>query len=585
LVTADVLPGEDQITVWLSYVETPLIREVPGSRYSGDPQRVWTVPLSWGSCIALRGVFGSGLQVGAALARWATQEKSRRIDPCMWLRIQTEIPEEWSKPIRWLEDDLQRPLFPFQRADAVWMYVAEQALLGSDMGTGKSTSSIMGVASLDAYPMLIVTPGAVRKSWANEFAKVAPNRTVSIVRGSATQRRKALEPGFDVYVINWEALRLHSRLAPFGSIALKDEEKVPKELNKLNFRSVVADEAHRAKDAKSKQTRALWAIGHGDTVEYRFALTGTPISESPADLWAVLHFLDPKQWPRKTQYIERYCLKETNRWGGLDILGLRPEHKAEFYAIFDPRFRRMPKDVVLPFLPEKVPQTRTIELPPKIRKAYDQMKKTMLAETGGGAVVVATNPMHQALRLMQFASATAEIETDDEGKQHVRLSEPSPKLDDFMSYLEDLPENEPVVVAAVSSQLIDMLCVRLEKAGISFGKITGDVGDHDRDMYIEQFQDGKLRVMAMTIAAGGTGITLTRSRILCRLQRSWRNLENLQVEDRIHRIGSEIHDSVLIVDFIAENTVEEGQLVALERKNDMLEEILRDGSWLEETSV
>lgn len=573
---ADILPGEEQITVWLSYAETPLIREVPGSKYSGDPARVWTVPLSWGTCLTLRGVFGQSLEVGATLARWAQQEKQRRIDPCMWLRTQTEIPDEWSKPIAQLESELERPLFPHQRADAVWLYVAEQGLLGSDMGTGKSTSAIMGIAALDAYPMLIVTPAAVRKAWANEFAKVAPERTVSIVKGSAAQRRKALEPGFDTYIVNWEALRLHSRLAPFGSIALSDEEKIPKELQALNLRSVVADEAHRAKDAKSKQTRALWAVGHDPSVEYRFALTGTPISESPLDLWAVLHFLDPLQWPRKTQYVDRYCVKETNRWGGLDVLGLRPEHKAEFFAIFDPRFRRMPKEVVLPFLPEKVYMTRTIELPPKIRKAYDQMKKTMLAETAGGSVVVATNPMHQALRLMQYANATAEL--DDEG--HVRLSEPSPKLDDFMLFLEDLPEDEPVVACAASSQLIDMLCARLEKAGISYGKITGDVSDNDRDSYIEQFQNGKLRVMAMTISAGGTGITLTRSHILCRLQRSWRQLENLQVEDRVHRIGSEIHDSVLIVDFVAENTVEGGQLVSLKAKNDRLEEILRDESWL-----
>ncbi len=572
---ADILPGEEQITVWLSYAETPLIREVPGSRYSGDPARVWTVPLSWGSCISLRGVFGQSLEVGSTLGRWAQQEKARRIDPCMWLRTQVEIPEEWSKPITAIEAELPRPLFPHQRADAVWLYVAEQGLLGSDMGTGKSTSAIMGIASLDAYPMLIVTPGAVRKAWANEFAKVAPDKTISIVKGSAAARRKALEPGFDVYIINWEAMRLHSRLAPFGSIALTDEEKQPKELQALNLRSVVADEAHRAKDAKSKQTRALWAVGHD--AEYRFALTGTPISESPLDLWSVLHFLDPLQWPRKTQFVERYCLKETNRWGGMEVLGLRPEHKAEFYAIFDPRFRRMPKEVVLPFLPEKVYQTRTIELPPKIRKAYDQMKKTMLAETAGGAVVVATNPMHQALRLMQFASATAEV-VDGE----IRLSEPSPKLDDFMEFLQDLPDDEPVVAAAASSQLIDLLCARLEKAGITYGKITGDVSDNDRDMYIEQFQNGKLRVMAMTISAGGTGITLTRSHILCRLQRSWRNLENLQVEDRVHRIGSEIHDSVLIVDFVAEKTVEGGQLVSLKGKNDRLEEILRDGSWLDD---
>lgn len=79
-----------------------------------------------------------------------------------------------------------------------------------------------------------------------------------------------------------------------------------------------------------------------------------------------------------------------------------------------------------------------------------------------------------------------------------------------------------------------------------------------------------------TIAAGGIGITLTRAATAIFLQRSWSMVDNSQAEDRVHRIGSEVHDKITIIDVVSTGTVEERQRVVLGNKLERLEEVMRD---------
>ena len=189
--------------------------------------------------------------------------------------------------------------------------------------SGKTAQAIRALKNLQdsgetVFPALIVCPNTLKKNWKREFARWWPDVNVVVVRGSATQRRKIFEEKADVYVINWESLRTHSRLAPYGSVSLSrcvqcggHDDKVTenrcevhkRELNEIDFKSVIADEIHRSKEPKSKQTRALWAAtGEADI---RFALTGTPIANDVLDLWSILHWLSPEEWPSKTRWIDR----------------------------------------------------------------------------------------------------------------------------------------------------------------------------------------------------------------------------------------------------------------------------------------
>jgi SNF2 family DNA or RNA helicase len=116
----------------------------------------------------------------------------------------------------------------------------------------------------------------------------------------------------------------------------------------------------------------------------------------------------------------------------------------------------------------------------------------------------------------------------------------------------------------------------MTKAKIPHGLITGAQNEDERQRAIDDFQSGKIKWILFTAQAGGVGVTLTAARRLVMLQRPWSLVDHKQALDRIHRIGSEIHDSVVVLDYVTEDTIEERVLQVLETKADNFEQIVRD---------
>ncbi len=541
--------------------ERDLIKLVPGTRWDTD-RSVWTAPLSWGSCVALRGVFGAALTSSESLAKWAWEYYVDHVESTMYYRSVLEIPEMVeTEPL----------LYPFQRAGVLFLEAAKQALIADEMGSGKTIQLVRVIERQQALPALIICPNSMKYTWQKEFDKWT-SMTAVVVDGTMAKRRKQIQQVADgegdVLIINWEALRSHTRLESFASAGTTDKEKESKELNAIEWKAVIADEAHRAKDAKSKQTRALWAVSRN--AEYRFAATGTPIANDPSDLWSVMNFVSPEDFPRKTKFVERYCLLSFNPFGGMDVIGVKADMQEEFHKILDPRMIRRLKSIVLPYLPEKVYTKRLVSMPDKQRKAYNQMADHMLAKVDGG-LVAAVNPLTQMLRLSQFASAYAEIHEDGD----LELRAPSNKIDALMDILDEMGDQQ-VVVFAESRQLIELAEAKLKAKKISFGLVVGGASVMERSQDIDAFQEGKLRVILATFGAGGEGITLTAARVAVFLQRPWSLVQSKQAEDRIHRPGAEVHDSIEIIDIISKGTIEEYRLTRLAEKEDMLQEVVRD---------
>lgn len=556
-----------------------LIKTLPGATYDVHAHR-WFAPLTWTTCLQLRGVFGQRLNIGQSLIDWANAERANRVDPALELRA------AWDA-----EGDAD--LYPFQRAGVQFLTYARQALLCDEMGTGKTVQTIRTFANVvrkgeNPFPAIVVAPNNMTLTWKAEFEKWFPGVKVNVIKGSAAQRRKIIADPAHVYVINFEGLRSHTRLKAYPGVRLKrclkcDAtladipanqpsrcERCPKELNAIDWKSVVVDEAHRMKNPKAKQTMAVWALP-GKTTDIKLALTGTAIANAPHDLWPALNFIAGAEHPSRTRYIDRYCLTSFNPFGGMTVIGLKPETKDEFFLAVDPRMRRMPKEAVLPFLPKKTYTTRYVEMSQKQQRAYSQMENDLIALLDEG-VTVSVNPLTQLTRLTQFASAYAQL--DEEGQ--VKLTDPSNKLDALMEIIDEL-DGESLVVFAQSRQLIELAAARLDKRkDIPYGMIVGGQTPDEREYAKNEFQAGRTKVILCTIAAGGIGITLTKSSTAVFLQRSWSMIDNSQAEDRVHRIGSEVHDKVTIIDIVSVGTVEERQRVVLGNKQERLEEVMRD---------
>lgn len=585
-VRVDIDPNGKQIRIDTDWRYKELCKSIPGATWS-TTEKVWKVPLSWSTCLALRSVFRDELDISDALVAWASDERTRRVDPANALR-----------EVEGIEGD--DDLFPHQRAGVEFLRVARRALLADEPGLGKTAQAIRALKALQdageqVFPALIVCPNTVKKNWKREFDRWWPGVNVEVIKGSATQRRKIFEAGADVYVMNWESLRSHSRLAPYGSVALARCEECGghdstvsinrcevhvRELNTIDFKAVVADEIHRSKEPKSKQTRALWAAT-GDA-DIRFALTGTPIANDVVDLWSILHWLSPEEWPSKTRWIDRMINTMLNAFGGMMVIGVKPQMEEEFYASIHPRMRRMLKAKVLHWLPPIITERRDVEMSAKQKKAYDQMRDLMIAELESGAALMATSPLTQVTRLLQFASSYADMVPDDAtGEFRAVLTEPSCKVDALMDDIKNGDfGNDSVAVCAVSRQLIEILSAAMTKAGIQHGLITGAQSEDERQQAIDDFQSGRIKWILFTAQAGGVGVTLTAARRLIMLQRPWSLVDHKQALDRVHRIGSEIHDSVIITDYVTEGTVEERVIQVLDTKADNFEQIVRDKAQL-----
>lgn len=335
---------------------------------------------------------------------------------------------------------------------------------------------------------------------------------------------------------------------------------------------VLVHNCHRVKNPKSLTTLAF--KGATGNARFRYALTGTPIANDPSELWSLLNWIDPDEWPSRRQWVERLVAYQYNVWGGMEVTGVKPETEPEFRAGVDPRMRRMTKEIVLPQLPPKVFEQRDVPMAGKQKDAYEQMVADLAVQLDTG-VLLAANAMVQTGRLVQFASSFGDVSVDADGNENLTLSEPSNKVDAFMADLEDF-EGQSVAVFAESRQLIYLLSDAMKRKDIRHGLITGKQDEETRQRTIEDFQAGNFQFVLCTIKAGGVGITLNKASVAVFLQRSWSSVDMEQAYNRVHRIGSEVHDSVLIVNYVTPDSIEEAQLWALKHKRDLLQEVVRD---------
>ena len=582
------------IRVYTQWNEKELIKSVPGVRWNAV-DTAWDLPVTWASCVTLRGVFSNRLEVGPKLNEWARQEKLNRINPALKLRLQTEPDRPYDIP-----------LYPFQQVGMEFLDAAGDALLADDMGTGKTITTLAALSRVpNGLPALVICPNSVKTTWEREantwLKKFELEATPYVITGTPKVKERLLAQAqadpTALVIINIESVRLYSRLAPYGSVRLRACRECsstgdaglraslcevhPKTLNGFPFNTVIVDEAHRIKDPQAKQTRAVWAVCHQPSVRRRWALTGTPIANDPSDLWSIMHAVAPTDFPNgsRSKFIDRYCLQTWAPYGGLTVIGISPEHREEFFKILDPRFRRMPKELVLPQLPSKIRQIRYVEMTPKQKTAYDQMERDYITVLGGEHILAAPTQLAVQVRLMQLASSYCTVETPDPDKPAetiVTPVDPSPKVDELIAILDDLGD-KPLVVAAMSRKLIELAAKRLDKLKIPYGLITGKQTTFERDDAKEAFQNVRIRVLLFTVQAGGTGITLTRADTIVFLQRSWSMVDVMQSEDRVHRIGSERHEAITIIDVVTRDTVEDRQQIPrLYDKLNRLEEIRRD---------
>lgn len=405
-----------------------------------------------------------------------------------------------------------------------------------DMGLGKTVTTLTAIRDLmyDSFEIkhvLVVAPLRVaRDTWPEEIQKWDHLKilTCSVVVGSVSERRRALQQGADIYIVNRENLAwLYQNSC-------------------LDFDMVVLDELSSFKNHQSKRFRAMKALR--PRVKRIVGLTGTPSGNGLMDLWAEFRILDMGK--RLGRYISQYrnLYFQPDKRNGMVVYSYKPLQGAEeaiYHQIADITVSMKATDYLK--MPELVSVAKEVSLSEKEKERYDELKKSLVLELPGGEVTAA-NAASLTLKLSQMANGA--IYTDD--KDVVTIHDR--KLD----ALEDLVESangKPVLVAYWFKHDKDRIRKRMEAREL---KESQDFAD---------WNEGKIPVALIHPASAGHGLNLQQGgSILVWFGLTWSMELYQQTNARLWRQG-QTDKTVIIQHIVAKSTIDERILKVLEHKD------------------
>jgi SNF2 family DNA or RNA helicase len=570
-------PQVEQIAAGLALL-TPTLSSAGKSGV--NPLGALKVPLSWALCVQLATQYPNVWRPGPRLQAWLlTQVQARFRAP--WTdheieAVRVHMPLDAPEP------------YAYQWEGAWKLAGAGRGFLFDDPGTGKTLTALLAVLWMRALgalpiagPILIVAPNTVQDSWVRAVHTWTNLRAVAY-RGSPKQRARLVGTA-DVYVTAY-SLTYRDAAAPHR---YNNGMSTPGgALWNMQPACVIVDECHAIKNKDTAQSLAVRRLGaHAPAT---FLLSGTPITHTVRDLWPALATVEPAAFPSGERYTERYVATARGDYEDT-VLGLNEFREPEFRQVLAGQYRRLAKADVLSQLPPKVYSVREVELPTEWRKAYDEMERDMLAQLpDSGEELSVMGALAQLTRLCQLAGSAADTWTEIEIQEDketglpvevavvkVKLRAPSWKADALIELLDERP-GQQVAVFAPSRQLIDVAHELVVKAGYRCATVVGGQSAAERTAEVDAFQACERDVVLLTTQAGGVGLTLTAASTVVFLQRPWSYVEASQAEDRCHRIGSEIHESIEIIDIVAKDTVDSRVRAVLREKAGALAELLED---------
>jgi SNF2 family DNA or RNA helicase len=443
-----------------------------------------------------------------------------------------------------------------------------------DLGAGKTATTINILRhqfkkSSQVLKTLILCPPVVIENWSREWlvhSKIKP-KDVVMLKGSAIKRVQKLEEEWSfrenfVVITNYEALlmtELHDRLVRWAP------------------QVIVADESHKIKDISAKRTKK--AIELADIAAYRYILSGTPVLNSPLDLFSQFRFLDGGELFTRNFFVFRAKyffnradfmpahIKSYPDWR------IRTGALEEISKMIAPYSMSVKKKDCMD-LPPMVRQTYRVEMLPAQQKAYNEMRKNLITFFKENACT-AQIALTKTLRLMQICSGFIK---DEQGNEHTFVESDKIKgLRDLLQSICSSDSTNKVIIWAVfknNFKQIAQVCNGLE---IEYVELHGDVNENLRQANIDAFNNNKqIKVLIGHPGSGGIGVNLTAANYCIFYSRDFSLEHDLQAEARNYRGGSEIHEKVTRIDLVCKDTIDELVVKRLADKEDVGETILKD---------
>lgn len=464
-------------------------------------------------------------------------------------------------------------------------------ILADEMGLGKTIQTIALITYLMEHkringPFLIIVPLSTLSNWAYEFDKWAPSVVKVSYKGSPAARR--------AFVPQLRSGKFNVLLTTYEYI-IKDKHI----LAKIRWKYMIVDEGHRMKNHHCKLTQVL---NTHYVAPRRLLLTGTPLQNKLPELWALLNFLLPtifkscstfEQWFNAPFAMtgEKVDLNEEET-----ILIIRRLHK-----VLRPFLLRRLKKEVEAQLPEKVEYVIKCDMSALQRVLYRHMQAKGVLLTDGsekdkkgkGGTKTLMNTIMQLRKICNHPYMFQHIEESFsehlgftggivQGLDLYRASGKFELLDRILPKLR--ATNHKVLLFCQMTSLMTIMEDYFAYRGFKYLRLDGTTKAEDRGMLLKTFNEpgSEYFIFLLSTRAGGLGLNLQSADTVIIFDSDWNPHQDLQAQDRAHRIGQQ--NEVRVLRLCTVNSVEEKILAAAKYKLNVDQKVIQAGMFDQKSS-
>ncbi len=426
--------------------------------------------------------------------------------------------------------EMNWPITPreYQLRGIVYNLIAKKALNGSDMGTGKTFTSIFTIELAELFPCIVMVPASVKYNWAMQWKRVNPNRSVSVINNAKG------DFGADVLIMTYDTVgkkEKDSSLQKGYRAKFKHEQ-----LNFIPFKSIICDEAQNVKSSKTLRSMSVKMVSK--QIDYKFLLTGTSIMNRPVEIINLLgimgHF--DTLFTSWHSFVYRYCDAKDTRFGiytkgASNALELNQKMRELCY------FRVEKRDVLteLPDLEETILEV-DLENSKEYQRAENDLVNYMKDNYG-------QEKADKAMAAEQLVMLSTLNTLAAKGK----YSEVCDWLNNFLEATD-----EKIIVFGIHTEMLKDLAIEYNAP-----LIIGEVDHKHRQKIIDNFKVNNKRILFMNLMTGSVGIDGLQN--ICNTilfyEYPWRWADIDQAISRLERDGQK--NNIQVYYMQARNTIDQ----------------------------
>jgi SWI/SNF-related matrix-associated actin-dependent regulator of chromatin subfamily A-like protein 1 len=438
-------------------------------------------------------------------------------------------------------EDIAASLYPHQVEGVAFLLGRRRSLLTDDMGLGKTRQSIIAMTEAEPTgPYLVVCPASVKRNWVREIEMVLPDAETHIVGPSPLP-----PPDFSSWVvINYDILGKHLE-----------------GLSQFNWSGMVFDEAHYLKNYRSQRSRnASKLVKTGDSEPVVHALTGTPLTSRPRDLFPLLQLINHPLGKSFLSFAKRYCAAYQGEYGLVaDGASNIEELTVQLHGVM----LRRTKDEVLD-LPPKFRTWLEIDLHPVAIEHFNKAVREFLLTADESLDPFDAPENEDSEEHQRQRRAVGQLTV-------ARRKLAFAKCRHTIKVVENAVEQGEKVI--VFSAFLNTLERFIKHFGAQAVAVSGEVPPEERQNRVDRFQtDENIRIFLANIHVGGVGLNLTAARQVVFNDLDWVPANHWQAEDRAYRIGQTA--SVNVTYMIANGTIDEFVKTVLETKAQLMTDLV-----------